>query len=109
MRRGVSILTLAMAAALGAVPAHAGSFSAAVAKVLMGQKDGKIAELAPAQKKKLIACANGVLSKLPAGKQRYVAEAKDYGTMEDRFGEVVMENNAEWKKKIARACGELAT
>jgi hypothetical protein len=51
---------------------------------------------------------NTVLAKLPAGKKRYVADAASFDEMQDRFGEVVMENRAEWKQKIASKCAKIA-
>ena len=98
-----------LAVAAGSGPAMAESnFGAVVEKVLMSQQDGRVGKLSADKKRELVSCVNGVLSKLPAGKKRYVAEAASFDEMQDRFGEVVMENRAEWKQKIARSCAKIA-
>jgi hypothetical protein len=105
MRGGVLI---AVAAALAAPTALAAAdFPSAVEQVLMNQRDGPVSRLSEDKKRELISCVNGVLADLPAGKKRFVAEAVDYDELEDRFGDVVMENRAEWKKKIARGCAHI--
>ena len=91
-----------------AAPASAGSFNAVVEKVLMNQQDGPVAKLPEARKRELVSCVNGVLASLPNGKKRYIAEAASFDQMQDRFGEVVMENRAEWKQKIAKSCARIA-
>jgi hypothetical protein len=85
-----------------------GNFGAAVEQVLMAQQDGPVAKMSEGKKRELVACVNGVLAKLPAGKKRYVAESASFDQMQDRFGEVVMENRAEWKQKIAKSCAKIA-
>lgn len=100
--------TAAFACIVSTVPASADqAFSRAVEKVLMSEKDGRVAELDAARKKDLIACVNTVLEKLPPPKQRYVVEAADIDEMQDRFGEVVMADGAAWKQKITKACQEI--
>ncbi len=89
-------------------PANAGSFGSIVEKVLMSQQSGPVAKLDADRKRELVSCVNGVLAGLPAGKKRYVAEATSFDQMQDRFGEVVMENRAEWKQKIAKRCASIA-
>lgn len=91
-----------------AAPASAGSFNAVVEKVLMSQQSGPVAKLDDARKRELVSCVSGVLAGLPNGKKRYIAEAASFDQMQDRFGEVVMENRAEWKQKIARSCARIA-
>jgi hypothetical protein len=90
-------------------PAYAASsFPSVVEKVLMNQQSGPVARLPAARKQQLVSCVNGVLAGLPAGKKRFVAEAASFDEMQDRFGKVVMENQAEWKQKIARKCASIA-
>jgi hypothetical protein len=48
-----------------------------------------------------------VLADLPNGKKRFVIEGANYDEQQDRFGEVVMANRAEWKQKIARSCAHI--
>ena len=85
-----------------------GGFGAVVEQVLLAQRDGPVAKMSDGKKRELVACVNGVLAKLPNGKKRYVAEAVSLDQMQDRFGEVVMENRAEWKQKIAKSCAKIA-
>jgi len=91
-----------------AAPAAAANFGAVVEQVLMNQQDGRVGQLSADKKRELVSCVNKVLAKLPAGKKRYVAEATSFDQMQDRFGEVVMENRAEWKQKIAKSCAKIA-
>ena len=95
-------------AVIAAAPANAGSFGAVVEKVLMSQQSGPVAKMKADKKRQLVACVNNVLAALPAGKKRYVTEASTLDDMQDRFGEVVMENRAEWKQKIAKSCASIA-
>ena len=89
-------------------PAHAGgSFSAAVERILMSQKEGRVSTLSTNKKRALVACVNDVLTAMPNGKKRYVLAATSFDEMESRFGKVVMENRAEWKQKIARGCAHI--
>ena len=91
-----------------AAPAEAGSFGAVVEKVLMSQQDGPVAKLDANRKRELVSCVNNVLAALSNGKKRYITEASTFDEMQDRFGEVVMENRAEWKQKIAKSCASIA-
>ena len=93
---------------VSAAPANAASFGAVVEKVLMSQQSGPVAKLNTDRKRQLVACVNKVLAAMPAGKKRYVTEASSLDEMQDRFGEVVMENRAEWKQKIAKSCASIA-
>lgn len=93
---------------IAAAPAQAGGFGAVVEKVLMSQQSGPVAKLDENRKRELVGCVNNVLAALPNVKKRYIAEAASFDEMQDRFGEVVMENRAEWKQKIARSCASIA-
>jgi hypothetical protein len=86
----------------------AASFDAVVEAVLMNQQDGRVAKLSADGKRQLVSCVNRVLAGLPGGRKRYVAQATNLDQMQDRFGEVVMENRAEWKQKIANKCASIA-
>ncbi len=48
------------------------------------------------------------MADVPEAKQRYVVEAANYDEMENRFGEVVLADRAEFKQKITKECGEIA-
>lgn len=93
----------------GAVsPATAGnSFPAAVEQILRHQQTGPVSRLPASKKSQLIVCVNQVLADLPNGKKRFVIQAANFDELEDRFGKVVMENQAEWKQKIARGCAHI--
>ena len=93
---------------IAAAPANAASFNAVVEKVLMSQQSGPVAKLDANRKRQLVACVSNVLAALPGGKKRYITEASTLDEMQDRFGEVVMENRAEWKQKIAKSCASIA-
>jgi hypothetical protein len=74
----------------------------------MNQQDGRVAKLSADGKRQLISCVKRVLAAVPAGRKRYVQQATSLDQMQDRFGEVVMENRAEWKQKIANKCASIA-
>ncbi len=95
-------------AVFSAAPANAADFGAVVEKVLMSQQSGPVAKLNAERKRQLVACVNKVLAGLPGGRKRYVTQASSLDEMQDRFGEVVMENRAEWKQKIAKKCASIA-
>ena len=99
-----------LAAVVGGAPSPAAagpSFPTAVQQVLMNQDKGPVSKLPADRKQELIACVNQVLAGLPKGKKRFVTEAASYDEMEDRFGQVVMENRAEWKQRIAKGCAHI--
>ncbi len=98
-----------LAGALTADASHAITFNAAVEQVLLGQRSGPVVSLNASSKRELIACVISALANMPEGRKRYVTQAADYAQMEDRFGEVVMENRAAWKQKIAKRCAGIAT
>jgi hypothetical protein len=100
-------LVVVAAAAAGAAHAIDG-FSAAVESILTSQTDGVISTLEEGKKRALIACVNDVLANMPNGMQRFVLEAADADEMEDRFGQVVHANRAEWQQKIAQRCSQFA-
>jgi hypothetical protein len=105
------VLTLGIAALSGGAisPAAAGAnFSAAVERILMSQDQGPVSKLPTDRKRQLISCVNQVLAELPNGKKRFVIEAASYDELQSRFGQVVNENHAEWKQRIARGCAHLA-
>jgi hypothetical protein len=96
------------ASVIAASPANAATFGAVVEKVLMSQQSGPVAKLNADRKRQLVSCVTNVLAGLPGGKKRYITEASTLDQMQDRFGEVVMENRAEWKQKIAKSCASIA-
>ncbi len=89
--------------------AQAVSFSGAVEQVLLAQRGGPVGRLNEENKRELIACVVNALNGLPAPRKRYVTDSAGFDQMQDRFGEVVMENRAEWKQKIAKRCAGIAT
>lgn len=109
IRGAITALGVLAVAFTGAVsPAAAGiTFPAAVEQILRNQQSGPVSRLPAAKKNELISCVNQVLSDLPNGKKRFVIQAASFDELEDRFGKVVMENQAEWKQKIARGCAHI--
>jgi hypothetical protein len=87
--------------------ASAITFPSAVDQILRAQSSGPVSRLDDARKAELIVCVNEVLTGMPNGKKRYVLAAASFDEMQDRFGEVVMENRAEWKQKIAAGCSHI--
>jgi hypothetical protein len=86
----------------------AASFNSAIQQVLMAQTGGEFAELNANQKTEMVACVQQVLAKVPEGLQRPVTEASNIDEMQDRFGELVLAEQAKWKQRIAKACGHIA-
>lgn len=109
-RRDALALCIAATISTSAIggAAHAADFPSVVATILNSQTDSRVARLDPPTKQLLIDCINRVLDGLPAGKKRYILAGSNFDEQEDRFGEVVKENRAEWQQKIARACGGIA-
>jgi hypothetical protein len=100
--------TVVLAALLLPAPAAAASFPAVVRAVLDAQTDGRLASMGPDQRARMTDCVIAALAGLPGGKKRYIAEAASLDEQTDRFGEVVQEDRAKWKQKIAAACSEIA-
>ena len=96
----VSIVVLSTSAA------YAASFNSAVETVLKEQKE--IKELDSGRQGEMIACVQTTLTEVPPPRQSYVAEAANFDEMENRFGEVVLENQAEFKQLITKNCGGIA-
>ena len=95
--------------AIGAAPtASAASFPAVVRAVLNSQTDGRLASMGPDQRLRMTDCVIATLAGLPGGKKRYVVEGASLDEQQDRFGEVVQEDRAKWKQKIAAACSKIA-
>jgi hypothetical protein len=95
--------------ALGAAPAaSAAGFTTVVRAVLDGQTTGRLASMDSDQRAQMTDCVIATLVGLPAGRKRYITEGASFEEQEHRFGEVVQENRAQWKQKIASACGKIA-
>jgi hypothetical protein len=89
--------------------AHAISFNAAVEQVLLAQRSGPLTKLNDDNKREMVACVVSALAGVPDGRKRYVTQGATPDEVQDRFGEVVMENRAEWKQYIAKRCAGIAT
>ncbi len=106
--RGTAAFLVIASMSVPSSASFAADFATAVQTVLMGQKDGPITELDDAKKTEMVACVTEVLADAPAAARRYVEEAEGFDQTEDRFGELVMANQAEYKQKITSECGEIA-
>lgn len=106
MFRLTTVLAAAAVVIGSASAGHAASFNSAVETVLKQQK--RIQELDAERQSQMIACVKQTLTVVPAERQAYVAEATDFDEMEERFGEVVLANQAEFEKLITRECGGIA-
>jgi hypothetical protein len=91
-----------------APPALAAGFPTVVRAVLDGQTTGRLAQMDSDQRAQMSDCVIATLAGLPAGKKRYIVEGASFDEQEHRFGEVVQEDRAKWKQKIASACGKIA-
>ena len=97
------------AVVIGAAPeALAASFPAVVRAVLDSQTDGRLAKMGRDQRARMTDCVIATLAGLPGGKKRYIVEGASLDEQQDRFGEVVQEDRAKWKQKIATACSKIA-
>ena len=81
----------------------ADDFSVAVEKVLMQQKE--ITDLDADRQREMVTCVNGVLADVPDPTKAEVAQAGSLEEMEDRFGEIVMADQAKLKQHITETCG----
>jgi hypothetical protein len=83
----------------------ADDFSTAVEQVLMRQKE--VADLDSSRQREMITCVNGVLAGVPEPTKSNVAQAANIEEMEDRFGEMVMADQAALKQQITSECGDI--
>ena len=91
-----------------ATPAAGASFPTVVRNVLDAQTDGRLAKMGRDQRARMTDCVIATLAGLPGGKKRYITEGATLDEQQDRFGEVVQEDRAKWKQKIATACSKIA-
>ena len=108
IRFSTKAVVLASLAIGAASAASAASFPAVVRAVLDAQTDGRLAGMPAGQRAEMTDCVIATLAGLPGGKKRYVAEGASLDEQTDRFGEVVQEDRAKWKQKIAAVCGKIA-
>jgi hypothetical protein len=107
-RARLSTLAVVLVSLLSATPATAASFPSVVRNVLDSQTDGRLAKMGRDQRARMTDCVIATLAGLPGGKKRYIAEGATLDEQQDRFGEVVQEDRAKWKQKIATACSKIA-
>jgi hypothetical protein len=107
-RTHFSTPTVVVALLLSATPAICASFPQVVRAVLDSQTDGRLASMRPDQRARMTDCVIATLAGLPGGKKRYIVEGASLDEQQDRFGEVVQEERAKWKQKIATACSKIA-
>jgi hypothetical protein len=86
-------------------PGWADEFTSAVEQVLMLQKE--ITDLPPVKQREMISCVNGVLASVPDPTKAEVAQAANIDEMEDRFGDMVMADQAKLKQEITAQCGSI--
>ena len=103
-----SIPAAIVASLLLATPAAAASFPSVVRSILDAQTDGRLAKMGRDQRARMTDCVIATLAGLPGGKKRYITEGANLDEQEHRFGEVVQEDRAKWKQKIATACSKIA-
>jgi hypothetical protein len=88
--------------------AQAIDFQTAVVEILNAQTDGPIAEMSPDKRSAMTACVVATLQALPEGKKRQITELSSFEEREHRFGIIVDENHAQWRKRIANSCAHIA-
>jgi hypothetical protein len=106
--RPATVLTLLVAILAGATAANAAEFPTVVRAILDSQTTGRLAAMSPDKRVRMTDCVIATLNGLPSGKKRYIVEGKNLDEQEDRFGQVVDEDNAKWRQNIARACASIA-
>ena len=109
--RTLSLFALCVGAAPAAAqdpPMSVANFPEVVTEILEGQKEGRISEMAPPQKRQMISCVNQALSGMPNGYKRYVLQGTTFDEREKRFGTVLYENHAQWVQEIAHKCAGIA-
>ncbi len=102
------VLLAVIAVCGGGKPAFAADFPTVVRAILNSQTEGRLAQMGTNQRTAMTNCVIATLNGLPSGKKRLIVEGANLDEQEHRFGQVVMENHAEWKQKIARACASIA-
>ena len=105
MRRTTSLIFAFAVTLTSSGAAAAASFNSVVETVL--SKQPQITDLSADRRREMIACVQKVLEQVPPPKRDYVAQAKNYDEMENRFGEVVMADRARFKQRITRECGNI--
>ena len=106
MTRFVNMIGAAAVLLAATSAGYAADFNRAVSTVL--KKQEAITKLPKDKQGEMIACAQKVLAKVPAGKKRYLEEAKGYDQTESRFGEIVLADQARFKQEITKVCGSIA-
>ena len=104
----LSLRAAALILLVAATPAAAASFPVVVRAILNAQSDGRIANMGPDQKARMIECVISALSGVPNGQKRLVAEGATLDEQTDRFGDLVNADRAKWKQAIAKACASIA-
>jgi hypothetical protein len=107
-RLSIRAVVLASLAIGSAPPAFAAGFPTVVRAVLDGQTTGRLAQMDRDQRAQMTDCVIATLAGLPNGRKQYVVAGADFADQQHRFGEVVQEDRAKWKQKIASACGKIA-
>ena len=107
-RRAVVLTFLTALAASVPVATEAADFPRVVRSILDSQTTGRLATMDAGKRLRMTDCVIATLNGLPNGKKRYIVEGASLDEQEHRFGEVVQENNAQWKQAIARACASIA-
>ena len=64
--------------------------------------------MGPDKRARMTDCVVATLAGLPNGQKRFVVEGANYEEQEHRFGQVVDEDRAKWRQKIAKACSKIA-
>jgi hypothetical protein len=100
------ILTIALL--FGGTALAANDFPTVVRAILESQTDGPLSQMPPRTRSSVIDCVVATLDGLPSGRKRFIVEGGDFEEQEDRFGQVVDDNHAEWRQKLAAACAETA-
>lgn len=103
MNRFVNTVGAVVVLLASAGPSLAADFNSVVETVL--SKQPQITDLPRDRQRAMIACVKKVLKDVPPAKQRHVARSANYSQMEDRFGELVLEDRAKFKQRITTECG----
>ncbi len=103
-----ALLLALFAATGGGSGARAADFPTVVRAILDAQTSGPLAEMSKRKRALMTDCVVAALDALPNGKKRLITGGANFEEQEHRFGQVVDEDQARWRKNIAKACSEIA-
>ena len=103
-----TVIAAAFIATVATAPVRAATLDdelrVSVHTLIMGMKEGPVAQLGEPEREELAACIHEVMSDMPEEKKQYIVDASDDAELRARFDEVGLENKAALKQQISREC-----